>query len=78
MQFLGPDFSLGKVLVYTGLGVALLGALMMLLEKAGISLGQLPGDIRVQGKRGGFYFPIVTCIVISVVGSLLLNLLGKK
>lgn len=78
MQFWGSDQSLGKALVFLGLGVAALGALMLLLEKAGISLGQLPGDIRVEGKRCGFYFPIVTCIVLSVVGSLLLHLLGKK
>jgi hypothetical protein len=69
---------LGKTLVILGLGLALIGALVLLLEKAGISLGQLPGDLRIEGKRGGFYFPIVTCIVLSVLLSLLLNLLGKK
>jgi hypothetical protein len=69
---------LGKTLVVLGLGLALIGALVLLLEKAGISLGQLPGDLRIEGKRGGFYFPIVTCIVLSVLLSLLLNLWGKK
>ncbi len=74
----GPEFSLGKTLITVGLGVAGLGVVIVLLQKAGISLGNLPGDVRVEGKRGSFYFPIVTCIVLSVVGSLLLQLFGKK
>lgn len=74
----GPEFSIGKTLITVGLGVAGLGVLIVLLQKAGISLGNLPGDIRVEGKRGSFYFPIVTCIVLSVVGSLLLQLFGRK
>jgi hypothetical protein len=43
----------------------------MLAERAGIHPGQLPGDIRIEGKRGGFYFPVVTCLLISVVLSLI-------
>lgn len=78
MQLFGSDLSLGKALVVLGLGLAALGVLVVLLEKAGISLGQLPGDIRVEGKRGSIYFPIVTCVVLSVVGSLLLHVLTKK
>ena len=74
----GPEFSLGKTLITVGLGVAGLGVVIVLLQKAGISLGNLPGDVRVEGKRGSFYFPIVTCIVLSVVGSLLLQLFGTK
>jgi hypothetical protein len=40
-------------------------------ERAGIRLGRLPGDIRLEGKHGAFYFPIVTCILISVLLSLI-------
>ncbi len=47
------------------------GAVVMLAERTGIHLGRLPGDIRMEGKRGGFYFPVVTCILISVVLSLI-------
>lgn len=36
-----------------------------------IPLGRLPGDIRIVGERGGFYFPIVTCLVISLALSLI-------
>ena len=42
-----------------------------------LGLGRLPGDIAIQGEHGGFYFPIVTCIVISVVLSAIFWLMGK-
>jgi hypothetical protein len=42
-----------------------------------VGLGRLPGDVRVQTEHGSFYFPIVTCIVISVVLSLVLWLLRR-
>ena len=61
---------MGRTLVVVGLIVAAIGALMML----GLPLGRLPGDIVVSRGRGTFYFPIVTCIVISVVLTLLLSL----
>jgi hypothetical protein len=54
---------LGLVLVATGL-------LWPWLTKIG--LGRLPGDIHIEGENGGFYFPIVTCLVISIVLSVLL------
>jgi hypothetical protein len=40
-------------------------------------LGRLPGDIRVEGKSGSFYFPVVTCILISIILSVILNLFRK-
>ncbi len=40
-------------------------------------LGKLPGDIRIERGNSGFYFPIVTCIIISVVLSLLLSLFRR-
>lgn len=42
-----------------------------------IGLGHLPGDISIRGQRFAFYFPIATCIVISVVLSLLFWLLDR-
>jgi hypothetical protein len=41
-----------------------------LLIRAGVPLGRLPGDIVIQREHSTFYFPIVTCIVVSVVLSL--------
>ena len=40
-------------------------------------LGRLPGDIRIERGDSAFYFPIVTCIVISIVLSLLLSILRR-
>jgi hypothetical protein len=71
--------NVGRLLVFAGLGLALLGAVLWFAGGKGwLSwLGRLPGDIRVEGERGGFYFPVVTCLVVSVVLSGLLALVRK-
>jgi hypothetical protein len=62
---------MGRWMVGAGIVLVIGGAVVMLAERAGIHLGRLPGDIRIEGKRGGFYFPVMTCILISVVASLI-------
>ncbi len=47
-------------------------------DKLPIKLGRLPGDIRIEGKNGSFYFPVVTCLLLSVLLSALLWLFGKR
>ncbi len=69
---------MGRFLVNAGVLLVAVGLLVMLGERAGIRLGRLPGDIRIEGARGGFYFPVVTCILISVVLSLVSWLLSKR
>jgi hypothetical protein len=64
---------MGRTLVVAGLIVAAIGALMML----GVPLGRLPGDIAISRGRGTFYFPIVTCIVVSVLLTLFLSLFRR-
>ena len=54
------------------LGIALLAAGLAWPWLTRLGLGRLPGDIRIESESGGFYFPIVTCLVISVVLSLVL------
>ncbi len=56
----------------------LVGLLMLAAERLHIRLGRLPGDIVWQGKNGSFYFPIVTCLLLSALGSLVLWLLGRR
>lgn len=69
--------QLGKLLVFAGLAITLLGALLLIGDKLG--LGRLPGDISWKGKNTSVHFPIVTSIVVSLVLTLLLNLfLSKK
>ncbi len=69
--------ALGKMLILMGLLVAGVGLLLTLGGKMPW-FGRLPGDIVVQKKNFTFYFPIVTCIVVSVVLSLLLNLFFRR
>ena len=64
-----------RALVVLGLALLVLGVAWPWVSKLG--LGRLPGDIRIETEGGGFYFPIVTCLVISVVLSLLLWFLRR-
>ena len=57
---------MGKLLIIAGLLIALAG----LAIQAGVPLGRLPGDLVVRRGNSTFYFPIVTCLVISVILSL--------
>jgi hypothetical protein len=59
--------SPGKLLVITGLAMAALGGLWWLGERVG--LGRLPGDVVIRGERTTFFFPIVTCLLLSVAFS---------
>lgn len=68
--------GIGKFLVLVGVIITIVGAVLW----AGLGkgwLGRLPGDISVE--RGGwtFYFPIVTCIILSIVLSILLNIFRR-
>ena len=67
--------ELGKIFVIIGLVIIVTGGLLW--SGYGGWLGRLPGDIRVERGNSGFYFPIVTCIVISVVLSLLMWLFRR-
>ncbi|MES1262135.1 MAG: DUF2905 domain-containing protein [Acidobacteriota bacterium] len=62
---------MGRFLIGAGLLLVVAGVVAILAERAGIHLGRLPGDIRIAGKRGSFYFPVVTCILISAILSLI-------
>jgi len=64
-----------RVLIAVGLLLLVAGLLWPWLSKLG--LGRLPGDIRIETEGGGFYFPLVTCLVISVVLSLVLWLFRR-
>jgi Protein of unknown function (DUF2905) len=67
---------LGRVLLAAGIAVALVGAFLMLGGR--LPLGRLPGDISVQGQSGGFFFPIVSCIIISLVATVVLNVIIRR
>jgi hypothetical protein len=69
--------NLGKWLIAAGLLLVLVGAIVWGISRLGLPLGSLPGDLRIEGKRSSLYFPIVTCIVISVVLTIVLNIIGR-
>jgi hypothetical protein len=62
-----PAREFGKLLVIAGALIAAVGALLLMNGRLPLRLGRLPGDIAYRGKNSSFYFPIVTCIVISAV-----------
>ncbi|HJR57615.1 MAG TPA: DUF2905 domain-containing protein [Rhizomicrobium sp.] len=64
-----------KLLLVGGICLVIAGLAWPWLTRLG--LGRLPGDIAIQGESGGFYFPIVTCIIVSVVVSLVFWIVGK-
>ena len=67
----------GRALIVLGLILVAAGVLVSLLGKLPLRLGHLPGDIRVQGRGSSFYFPLTTCILISVVLSVAMWLFRK-
>jgi hypothetical protein len=66
-----PIRELGRYLLVFGAFVALIGALLYLGGRLPFRLGRLPGDIVHRGEHSTFYFPIVTCLVLSLGLSLL-------
>jgi hypothetical protein len=64
--------ELGKLLLVCGIGLAVVGAFLFASGKLPFRLGRLPGDIAYKGSNSSFYFPIVTCILLSVVLSLVM------
>jgi hypothetical protein len=69
--------DIGKTLVGIGIALVLLGTFFWLGGRVP-GFGRLPGDIRIEREHFRFYFPVVTCLIISAVLTLLFWLLGKR
>ena len=67
-----PTQQLGRLLLFVGAMLVVVGALFYFGPKLPLRLGRLPGDIVHRGPHGTFYFPLVSCLVISVSISLIL------
>jgi hypothetical protein len=67
--------DVGKRLILVGVALVLVGALWLLGERIG--LGRLPGDIVLRGERFTFYFPLATCVLLSLLLSLLVWLVKR-
>ena len=68
---------MGKALVFVGLLLLGLGVLIIAAGKLHLPLGRLPGDINYRGQHTSFFFPITTCLLLSVIASLIFWLIGK-
>jgi hypothetical protein len=69
--------DLGKLLVFLGGTIVVVGLVLVLLGRTNLPIGRLPGDVVYRGKNTTFYFPLATSIVISVVLSILLYVIGR-
>ena len=68
----------GRTLIILGLVLVVAGIILTFGERLPIKLGRLPGDIVIRGKNGVFYFPIVTCLIVSAVLSLVMWLIRRR
>jgi DUF2905 family protein len=69
--------SLGKLLIGAGGLLILIGLFVLLAGRAHVPLGRLPGDISYRGKNTVVFFPITTCIILSIVLSFVLWLVNR-
>ena len=67
------EIIMQKILIILGIVVLVIGLLYPYIKKIG--LGQLPGDVIFKSGNSTFLFPVVTCIIISVVLTIIFNLL---
>ncbi len=68
----------GRLILFTGLIICAIGLVIMAVSKFNIPLGRLPGDIIIQKKNFSIYIPVTTCILISIILSLLFWIFVKK
>ena len=72
-----PLQTMGKFLIFTGIIIIIFGLILIFAPKIPY-LGRLPGDIIIQRKNFTFYFPLVTCIILSLVLTIILNLIFRR
>jgi len=69
--------QIGRWLVLAGLGLAALGGVVWLAARAGLPLGRLPGDLRIEREGFSCFVPIVSSIVVSLLLTILLNIVVR-
>ena len=69
--------ELGKSLIVVGVLLVLVGFALVLAGRLNLPIGRLPGDIVIRGRYGAFYFPLATCIVVSVLLSAVIYVMGR-
>jgi len=69
--------NIARYLMLGGIILFLVGGGVYLASRFGIPLGRLPGDIRIEGENGSFYFPITSSILVSVLLTIILNIISR-
>lgn len=69
--------NIARFLVIGGIILILIGGGVYLASRLGIPFGSLPGDIRIEGENGSLYFPLATSILLSVILTIVLNLISR-
>lgn len=70
--------QLGRMLIFAGLVLAGFGVLIVAASRLNLPIGRLPGDLVWRGKHTTVYFPWVTCLLLSLLGTLLLYLFNRR
>ena len=68
--------DIGKLLLIAGVVIALVGGVILLLTRVGVT--QLPGSISVSGSNFSFFFPVAFCVVVSIVLTVVINLIVHR
>ena len=69
--------GLGRLLIFAGVALAALGVLVTLAGRLPFKLGRLPGDIYIHGRNSSLFFPLTTCILLSLILSFVMWLLRR-
>lgn len=69
--------NIARYLMLGGIILFLVGGGIYLASRFGLPLGRLPGDIRIEGENGSFYFPVTTSILVSILLTVVLNVISR-
>ncbi|MGI6413788.1 MAG: DUF2905 domain-containing protein [Syntrophomonadaceae bacterium] len=75
---MNPMETIARVIIGLGLIITIMGVIFFLASKLGLGNLRLPGDIIIKKGNFTFFFPVVTCIIISIVLSIILNLFARR
>lgn len=74
---MNPWESISRLLLVGGVILLFLGAVAFLLSRSGVS-GRLPGDIFIEKGNFTFFFPVITCIMLSIVLTVVVNVFFRR
>lgn len=70
--------AMARIMIWAGLIIVLGGILLYLFSKLGGSGFRLPGDIYIKKENYSFYFPVASCILLSIIITIILNIFSRR